>query len=96
MKSIKWLLAGIAFGVIGVAFRDLENRQWLRPSIPERRPPSSPEEPVLGYDGMDQETAIDWLFTAQLDGEAIERIRRYEEDNLGRERVLEVLEELMG
>lgn len=96
MKTLKWLLAGIIIGVIGVAFRDLEKGEWLKPSLPERRPPSGPEEPVLGYDGMDQETVIDWLFTAQLDADAIGRIRRYEEANLDREPVLEVLDELLG
>ena len=96
MKTLKWLLAGIVVGVIGVAFRDMENREWLRPALPERAREPGVEEPVLGYDGMDQETVIDWLFTAQLDAESLDRINRYEEVNLGREPVLEVLEELLG
>lgn len=96
MKTLKWLLAGIVIGAICLAFRDLKTGEWLRPPIPDRHLSPDPEEPVLGYDGMDQETLIDWLFTAQLDGESIERIRRFEEVNLGRERVLEVLDELPG
>ena len=96
MKTIKWLFAGILVGVIAVAFRDMERGEWLRPTVPQRRIPAGAEEPVLGYDGMDQETLLDWLTDAELDAAALERVLRYEEQNLAREPVLSLLEDLLG
>ncbi len=95
MRTLKWVLAGLLVGIVAVSFRDMQRGEWLRPA---RSPVLEPggEEPVLGYDGMDQETLLDWLGAAQLDESSIERIIRYEEANLGREPVLEALEELLG
>ena len=95
MKTLQWLLAGVLVGVIAVAFRDLERGEWLAPALP-RGEEADEEEPVLGYDGMDQETVLEWLANADLDEEAIERIARYEQANLEREPVLEALQEMLG
>lgn len=95
MKKLKWLLAGVVIGVIAVAFRDLDRGEWLSPQLPRKREPVGPEEPVLGYDGMDQETVLDWLASANLDASALDHILRYEAANLNRGPVIELLEELL-
>lgn len=95
MKTLQWMLAGVAFGVIAVAFRDLERGEWLSPALP-RGGSVDEEEPVLGYDGMDQETAIEWIASADLDTATVERIIEYERGNLDRIPVLEALEEQLG
>jgi hypothetical protein len=95
MKTVQWMLAGILVGIVAVAFLDFEKGRWLSPALPVPDEPDG-EEPVLGYDGMDQETAIDWLGDAELDSETIERIIRYEEANRRREPVLSALEDLLG
>ena len=89
------MLAGVAVGVIAVAFRDLERRQWLSPALP-RGGTIDEEEPVLGYDGMDQETAIEWIASADLDADTVERMIEYERANRDRIPVLEALEEQLG
>lgn len=96
MKTIKWLLAGVLVGIIAVAFRDMDRGEWLRPTLPRRHEPVGPEEPVLGYDGMEQETVLDWLTEANLDEETLEHVYRYEEQNLAREPVLDLLREMLG
>ena len=96
MKKLKWLLAGVVIGVIAVAFRDLERGEWLAPQLSRRREPIGPEEPVLGYDGMDQETVLDWLASANMDAAALERILLYEGANLNRAPVIDLLEDLLG
>lgn len=96
MNKLKWLLAGVAIGVIAVAFRDLERGRWLAPELPRRDEPVGPEEPVLGYDGMDQETLLDWLASADMDADALARILRYEAANLNRAPVIDLLEDLLG
>ena len=95
MKTIQWMLAGVAVGVIAVAFRDFERREWLSPALP-RGATIDEEEPVLGYDGMDQETAIDWIAAADLDADTVERMIEYERANRDRIPVLEALEEQLG
>ena len=95
MKTLKWLLAGLILGVIAVAFRDLERGEWLSPSG-SRDPFATDEEPVLGYDGMDQETLLDWLDASDLDDDTVDRVIRYEESNLRREPVLDALRERSG
>lgn len=95
MKTLRWMLAGIVVGVVAVAFRDLERRQWLAPALPGRDDEVDVEEPVLGYDGMDQETLLDWLSEADLDDETLEEIIRYERANRDRSPVLDALNDLM-
>jgi hypothetical protein len=95
MRTLQWALAGLVVGVILAAFRDFERGRWLTPVLQgvEEVPPS--EEPVLGYDGMDQESLLDWLDRANLDELTIRKILRYEGANLRREPVLATLEERM-
>lgn len=95
MRTLKWVAAGLLVGIVAVSFRDFRRGEWLRPGTTPTLDPGG-EEPVLGYDGMDQETLLDWLAAANLDESSIERIIRYEEANYGREPVLEALEDLLG
>ncbi|HEX6926311.1 MAG TPA: hypothetical protein VF167_12900 [Longimicrobiaceae bacterium] len=97
MSVWKALLAGAAVGVILIAFRDSARGGWLMPAgFP--RPFEAPEEedleeePVLGYDGMDQETLLDWLEDADLDRETLLRTRWYEQRHQARELVLDALD----
>lgn len=96
MKTLKWLLAGVLIGVIVAAFRDFEQGEWLKPQLSDGREPVGPEEPVLGYDGMDQETLVDWLADADLDADSLDRMLRYETVNLNRAPVIDLIEELLG
>lgn len=96
MNTIKWLLAGIVVGIVAVAFRDLERGEWLAPALPSRDRSVGEEEPVLGYDGMDQETALDWISSADLEEEDLRRMLDYERANLNREPVVSTLEDLLG
>ena len=70
-ERLKWLLAGAALGVILVAFRDFDNEPLAAAGAPRRRARhpgrSDEEEPILGYDGMDEDTLMDWLADADLD-----------------------------
>lgn len=95
MNTLKWLIAGVAVGVIAVAFRDFENERWLVPVGGGRalEPDVEEEEPVLGYDGMDVDTLLEWLGGAQLDRDTLLRMRRYEEEHLGREPILEAIDD---
>ena len=105
MNWLKAFLAGAAVGVILIAFRYFENERWLAPAgvgggAGSRGPAGVAEEeveeePLLGYDGMDQETLLAWLADARLDRRTLTRIRRYESENLGREAVIEAVEELL-
>ncbi|MEX0912320.1 MAG: hypothetical protein WD737_01315 [Gemmatimonadota bacterium] len=96
MDTVKWMLAGIAVGAAAVTLRELQRRRLLSPALPTGAVLADVEEPVLGYDGMDQETLLEWLEDAELDDSDVRRIMRYEEANFGREPVLEVLGELLG
>lgn len=98
MSLWKALLAGAAVGVIVIAFRDAENDGWLMPAGFAGRlgTPGAgdfdDEEPILGYDGMDQETLLDWLDDADLDADTLMRTRWYEQRHLAREPVLDALD----
>lgn len=96
MKTLKWLLAGALVGIIAVAFRDFEQGAWLKPQLSGDREDTGPEEPVLGYDGMDQETLLDWLTSANLDSDALEHMLSYEEANRNRAPVIDLIEDLLG
>lgn len=95
MDKVKWMVAGVLVGIIAVAFRDMRHGRWLSPAMPPRAPEPNGEEPVLGYDGMTQETLLEWLSGANLDTYSLERIIEYEEVNQGREPVLQLLQELL-
>ena len=99
MNTLKWLVAGMALGVIAVAFRDFENERWLVPVGPwdaEDEGGEEDEEPVLGFDGMDVDTFLDWLGDAELDRDDLLRVQRYERTHLGREEVLDALADRLG
>lgn len=96
MSVWKALLAGAAVGIILIAFRDSERGGWLMPAG-FRRPFEAPEEdleeePVLGYDGMDEEDLLDWLENSDLDRETLLRARWYEQRHQARELVLDALD----
>lgn len=95
MRLLKILLAGAAIGVIVTAFRDFENQAWLAPAGagPGGYGGDEEMEPVLGYDGMDEDTLLDWLSEADTDARTLERMHRYELAHLGREPVLSAIED---
>ncbi len=109
MRSLKVLLGVAAVGAIALALRDFQNRRWLAPAVPggllpgggdrallEEDEEELAEEPVLGYDGMDRDTLIEWLGDADLDEASLLRILRYEEANLNREPVLDAVGDLLA
>jgi hypothetical protein len=46
---------------------------------------------VLGYDGMDRDTVVDWLREASLDEATLLRMERYEKAHHNREPVLDAI-----
>jgi hypothetical protein len=102
MRQILKLLVGVAaVGVVVAAFRDSSRQRWLRPALPGGDDDEGGEfsfdgqEPVLGYDGMDRDTLLDWLRDADLDRSTLLRIQAYEGANLGREPVLDAIEDML-
>lgn len=101
MNLLKLALAGAATAVILTAFRDREGARWLAPAglggaMRRPREPAVMEEPVLGYDGMDEDTLLDWLGAAELDEATLRGIEHYERANRDRGPVLDVLADLLG
>jgi hypothetical protein len=96
MKILKLLLGGAAAAVILQAFRDETTGGWLPPGGPTAPRFPEDEEPVLGYDGMDRDTVIDWLRDAKLDQETLFRVHEYEATHQRREAVLGAISDLMG
>jgi hypothetical protein len=96
MRFLKLLVGAVAVGAIAVAFRDMRAGRWLKPPLPGEEAAAEREEPVLGYDGMDRDTLVDWLRDAALDEETLVRIRRYEVANQNREPVLAAVADLLG
>ena len=100
-RLLKVLVGAAAVGVVVVAFRDSARGRWLRPVFPGRGEDgggldiADGEEPVLGYDGMDRDTLLDWLTDADLDRDTLLRIRAYESATLGREPVLDAVDDLL-
>jgi hypothetical protein len=97
MKALRLLAGVVAVGAAVAVLRELAARGVLpgRRAAEEALPEAGGEEPVLGYDGMDRDTLIDWLSDADLDRETLLRIRGYEEANRGREPVLETVATLL-
>jgi hypothetical protein len=104
MRVLKVLLGVAAVGAIALAFRDFRNERWLQPPLPGGGDgdrdllddDQEMEEPVLGYDGMDRDTLVDWLDDADLDEDTLLRIRRYEEATESREPVLDKVDDLLA
>ena len=105
MRVLKVLLGVAAVGAIALAFRDFRNERWLEPALPGGGgdddadlldAEAALEEPILGYDGMDRDTLVDWLDDADLDEETLLRIRRYEEAGEAREPVLDKVDDLLA
>lgn len=91
MKTLQWMVAGVTIGIIIVALRELRYRSLDAGYGSMEEVP----EPILGYDGMDQETVLEWLPDADLDPELLAEIGRYEESTRGREPVLSLIDELL-
>jgi hypothetical protein len=108
MNFLKVLLGAAAAGTIMLAFRDFEGDGWLQPALPGGRWAEGDllleedddeallEEPVLGYDGMDRDTLLEWLDDADLDEATLLRIRRYETATQDREPVLDRIDDLLA
>ena len=106
MGWLKGVLGVAAVGAIVFAFRDNQRREWLRPAIPGRDDDGDlllddegrgdDEEPVLGYDGMDRDTLMDWLREADLDSNTLRHVRLYEATHQKRQVVLDTVDELIG
>src|SRR5215218_6037078 len=104
MRALKVLIGAAAGAAIVLALRDYRNGGWLRPAVPggyrlddgdlrlEDDEDDLLEEPVLGYDGMDRDTLVDWLDDADLDERALLDIRRYELGTGNREPVLDKID----
>jgi hypothetical protein len=54
------------------------------------------EEPVLGYDGMDRDSLVEWLRDASLDEETLLYIERYERSKQNRAPVLDEVGDLLA
>ncbi len=102
MRLLRILLGLAAVGVVVAAFRDSRTQRWLRPATSggdddDRLPAAlEAEEPVLGYDGMDRDTLVDWLSEAELDRATLLRIHAYESANMARGSVLDTVDDLLG
>lgn len=95
MNRFRWavggfLLAGVVYGLARREDAGRRRRTALRTQTEDQ------QEPILGYDGMDQETLLEWLDDAELDGDQIEQIIRYEERHARREPILTNLHERIG
>jgi hypothetical protein len=101
MKLGRILLGAAAVAAIAVAYRDFRGQRWLLPTMggddeddlldEMEADEAVEEEPVLGYDGMDRDTVVDWLRDATLDEATLLRMERYEKAHENREPVLEVI-----
>lgn len=90
MNALKLLAAGAAVGIILTTFRD-EDEGWIVPGRDLLRGAGldgDDREPILGYDGMDDETLREWLDDADVDRGTLLQMLRYEAGNRGRQPVL--------
>jgi hypothetical protein len=98
MNRLKWFAGGLLIGLVLSTLRDQDRGDWVsggRVGDGADGDVDLEEEPVLGYDGMDQETLLEWIEGATLDDETIERMIRYESGNRRRAPVLDVLHDLL-
>ena len=107
MRALKVLIGAAAGAAIVLALRDYRQGGWLRPALGgagrdvdglllEDDEEELLEEPVLGYDGMDRDTLVEWLDDADLDESTLLRIRRYEMETENREPVLDRVDDLLA
>ena len=96
MRLLRWIAAGVLLGVIVSRLRRFVADGRLEGTETTATIEPGGPEPVLGYDGMDQETLLEWLDDAALDDPTIREVIRYEAAHLQREPVLAALEELLG
>jgi len=73
--------------------REASKRRSARPPLGEA---AANVEPVLGYDGMDLQTLVPWLESANLDRATLRRIRDYESRHQARQTVLQTVDDLLG
>jgi hypothetical protein len=83
---------GLRFGPGG--FRDMDGPRDSHGAIGEYS--DADEEPVLGYDGMDRDSLVEWLRDASLDEETLLDIERYERSKENREPVLDAVGDLLA
>ena len=96
MNLLKALVAAAAVGVIAVAFRNPETGGWLPlGGTGASGDDGESPEPFLGYDGMDRDTLIDFLGSAELDRSMLHRVQAYEKANQGRGVVLDAVADLL-
>ena len=101
MRFLKLLLGMAAVGVVAAAFRDSARGRWLRPAVPfagddeEGGVALDGQEPILGYDGMDRDTLLEWLRDAELDRATLLRIQAYETANQARGPVLDAIDDML-
>jgi hypothetical protein len=103
MRLGRILLGAAAITAIVFAFRDVRGGRWLLPALPghdedeeldellDEEELADDEEPVLGYDGMDRDTVVEWLHEATLDEATLMRMERYERTHHNREAVLDAI-----
>ena len=100
MRLGRILLGAAAVAAIAFAFRDFQGGRWLVPRLAgdeddldemDDEEGLDEEEPVLGYDGMDRDTVVEWLRDATLDEATLMRMERYERALDNREAVLEAI-----
>lgn len=100
MRLLKLLFAGAIVGVIVAAFRDFEADAWLSPAdgslIGSDDDEVDDTEPVLGYDGMDVDTLLDWIGDAQPDSMTLREMYDYERAHRARRAVLDALADRLG
>ena len=92
MNVLKLMLAGAAVGVIVIAFRDA-GQDAVVATGRRGEEDQGEAEPILGYDGMDVDTLLDWIEQDAPDGATLARMRDYEARHLGRESVLAALDD---
>lgn len=95
MKLLKLILAAVSLGAIYAVLRGPQPPRDRPSATPRPETPPEDAEPVLGYDGMDMDTLIPWLESADLDNATLQRIRRYERSHRGRETVLAAIDDLL-
>ncbi len=98
MNYLRPLLTGLASGtVLGTLTVAVRRRMRQASTGPEEVGGALEEErePILGYDGMDADSLIDWLEDAELDRATLRRVRDYERRHAGREDVLAAIEDLL-